>query len=245
MADEDLFVEGAACNLAQKLTNAPIWDERPLTMVKPFRDHIRRMGWQELCCPSPRLGNMRLIQEFFANLPFAQGSLVYVRGRQVDISPDSINHIFQIQNLDAETLYTRVFEQSLNYADLSATLLRNNQVLTANSQEIEHSSLTDEAWTWHLFIKARLMLQLEEPKITMEQLHLIYAILRGYTVNPGQLIHNALMNSVPALWQRPTLFFPSIIYKLCAQAGVEVEAIPSSLVLEAITPSIRLRREYN
>ena len=89
------------------------------------------MGWKELCCPSVRLGNMRLTQEFFANLTFAQGNLVYVRGHQVDISPESINNIFQIPDVNAKILYSRVFEQSLNYANLSVTLLRNNQVLNA------------------------------------------------------------------------------------------------------------------
>ena len=71
MADATYFPNEATRDLAHELASVPIWEERPITFASLYGDHIRRMGWQELCCPSARLGNMRLTQEFFASLPFA------------------------------------------------------------------------------------------------------------------------------------------------------------------------------
>ena len=220
MTDEVCFENVAAHTLAQRLARAPIWAERPMTLTKPYRDHIMRLGWHELCCLSTRLGNMRLTQEFFANLPFARGSIVFVRGGHVNFSPDTINDMFSINPLDADQAYSNEFTQNLNYAELSATVLKGTEVLVPETQGVRHESLTDEAWTWYLFIKARLIPQLGNQNVTMEQLTLIYAILQGHSINPGRIIHDSIMNSVTTLEHNPTLFFPSIIRKLCAAAGV-------------------------
>lgn len=55
--------------------------------------------------------------------------------------------------------------------------------------------------------------------LTVERDVLLYAIVTGLTIDVGRLIVDSIIHTVR---NRLGLFFPSLITRLCAQAGVEV-----------------------
>ena len=66
-----------------------------------FNFTIQTRGWQTPCAPlTPRVAPV--VREFYSNLPFWVGTIVFFQGQWVDFGTRTINQIYQLRDDDSE-----------------------------------------------------------------------------------------------------------------------------------------------
>ncbi|MED6200406.1 hypothetical protein PIB30_084737 [Stylosanthes scabra] len=128
----------------------------------------------------------------------------YVRGVEVDFSPENIRRVlkFKEQTPEAETDY--------------ATHQRMDQRL----DELRRPELTPLAHGLHEFIIHSIILTGNKSEITIARAILIHSIIKGEDVRAEELIADNIAVIAQGMQGKGKLAFPSTIYKLCNDAQV-------------------------
>lgn len=174
-----------------------------------------------------------VVKEFYANWLDPEDSTVYVRSVPVDCSPRAINAVYGLTDIADEykCFLETLSEDAINTALLSLTV-EGTRWLTNEEhgrRVIDRKCLLPQAKVWYNFLRSRLNPTTHDKTVSFERLLLLFALMTGYTINVGNLIHQALQKRVTKAVGK--LFFPTTITLLCRAAGVPIgDGPPEELV---------------
>ncbi|QHN77909.1 uncharacterized protein DS421_19g656920 [Arachis hypogaea] len=190
---------------------------------------INNRGWAILCNP-PRKVVESLVREFYANAvpqpgqPY--GYISYVRGKSIDYSPSSIERMLMVKR----TSSTRSYEERMKQQDPAFDEIL-NEICVLHMQwikdkdgipnQLRKMDLSPQARGWLEFVRRSLIPTSNTSEVTKERVVLIYSILKGENVNVGEMIANNINKMLKSTSDNTRLAFPSIIQRLCDEAGVE------------------------
>ncbi|MED6127217.1 hypothetical protein PIB30_085936 [Stylosanthes scabra] len=184
-------------------------------------EEIALRDWRRLAAPRTDISKL-LVQEFYANEAISdeeaavQEELPYksfVRGKEVDFSPNNIRRVmrFKRETAGAQTDYKT--RQALNQ--------RLDEVLADLCIPGPHGSLAQPlARGWQEFIIDSLVPTGNKSEITTSRAILIHTIMQGEDVRAEEIIANNMVTIAQGLTRKGNLAHPSTIYKLCKDAGV-------------------------
>ena len=187
-----------------------------------FRKTIEAKGWRALCQP-PRLAAMSVVQEFYANLASHVLKKVKVRGVLVDFSAESINSFYGLEHIPPGP-----FDQLREHPDYPEVIRvltkgrgewRINSAGYAVNFKAKHLAYIPKVW--HHFITLRLIPTTNVCEVTAQRSLLNYAILQDIPFDVGQVIEDAILHNRDA---KMNLGHPFLIFSLCKQAGVPLDA---------------------
>ncbi|MED6163682.1 hypothetical protein PIB30_082350 [Stylosanthes scabra] len=199
-------------------------------------EQILLRGWRRLAAPMTGVSKL-LVQEFYANVAIFDEEAAnedelpyksFVRGVKVDFSPNNIQRVmrFKSATAGAETDYKtrQAIDQRLDevLADLcipgATWKLSSGQ--PAVPIQLRRTELHPLAKGWQDFIIHSLVPTGNKSEVTIARAILIHCIMRGEEVRAKEIIADNLAVIAQGLQSKGNLGFPSIIYKLCKDAGV-------------------------
>ncbi|MED6222016.1 hypothetical protein PIB30_060399 [Stylosanthes scabra] len=208
-------------------------DEYPKIM-----EQIALRGWRRLVAPRTDISKL-LVQEFYANAAVSdeeaavQEELPYksfVRGKEIDFSPNNIRRVmrFKRETGGAQTEYKT--RQALNQrldevlADLcipGATWKLISSQLPVPIQ-LRRTELQPLARGWQEFIIHSPVPTGNKSEIRTSRAILIHTIMQGEDVRVEEIIADNMVTIAQGLASKGNLAHPSIICKLCKDAGVSL-----------------------
>ncbi|MED6159639.1 hypothetical protein PIB30_044059 [Stylosanthes scabra] len=174
-----------------------------------IREQIALRGWRRLAAPKPEI-SIDLIHEFYANAIITEEEMEehgghtyksFVRGVPIDFSPENIRSVMrfsaQVEGATTDFETRKEHDQQLG------------RVL---------ADLCMPGATWKLSTgQQRVPIQSEIPVI---RAILIHCIMNGEDVRAEDIIADKMVRIAQGIKEKGKLGFPSIIYKLCKEAGV-------------------------
>ncbi|QHO07447.1 uncharacterized protein DS421_14g463770 [Arachis hypogaea] len=190
---------------------------------------INSRGWSLLCNP-PRKVAESLVREFYAKaVPQPRqhyGYISYVREKSIDYSPSIIERMLMVKR----TSSTQSYEERMKQQDPGFDEIQ-NEIYVLNVQwikdkdgipnQLRRRDLSPQARGWLEFVRRSLIPTSNTSEVTKERAVLIYSIMKGENVNVGEMIVNNINKVLKSTSDNTRLAFPSIIQRLCDEAGVE------------------------
>ncbi|MED6117194.1 hypothetical protein PIB30_107747 [Stylosanthes scabra] len=199
-------------------------------------EQIALRGWRRLTAPRTDISKL-LVQEFYANAAISdeeaavQEELPYksfVRGKEVDFSPNNIRRVmrFKRESAGAQTDYKT--RQALNQRldEVLADLCIPGATWKLSSSQppvpiqLRRTELQLLARGWQEFIIHSLVPTGNKSKITTSRAILIHTIMQGEDVRAEEIIADNMVKIAQGLASKGNLAHPSTIYKLCKDADV-------------------------
>lgn len=192
-----------------------------------FMETVNNLGWQTFIKPRDSYC-IPIVREFYAGiLEQKHGKPLFystVRGKRVDFDPLAINDLFLLGYNGTE------FEKRVENADKKEMDRVKSRIADKNAiwerckpteYNMKSSFLTPEAHTWHQFITCSLFPTSHTSSIKKERMLAIDSILNEANIDIGRIIaHNILRCKNK---NAGSLFFPSLVTKLCIKAEVPIE----------------------
>ena len=139
----------------ESLFNQSFVPERGFPTSNAFFNYtIKNHDWHTLCAtPIPVVAPV--VREFYSNLPFKVGTTVFVRGKWVDFSAQTINQIYRLQDDDSGE-YRALFMDT-NYESLMEELTQGQGQWKRHPSSGEFTtfqmqSLTPVSKVWYNFL---------------------------------------------------------------------------------------------
>ncbi|WP_198155484.1 hypothetical protein, partial [Candidatus Burkholderia verschuerenii] len=141
----------------------------------------------------------------------------------MDFSPRAINNFFCTPN-DLLEEFSRV-QGSSDVEELTTVLTGSPKQLDKEWGAINKADLTPQARLLNAFINSRLMPIVVNWRVLRKRTELIYAILKGYSVNIGQVINQEIKETIKKMTSsnQQVLGFPSLIFQLLKYVGLTKE----------------------
>ncbi|WP_198155479.1 hypothetical protein, partial [Candidatus Burkholderia verschuerenii] len=159
-----------------------------------------------------------------------------IHGKVVDFSARRINLVY---NTPHEKMggYDRL-KKSCDSVDLATVLTGAPKGLGAKWSGIPKTQLKPEASLLNTFVSSRLMPVVVNSRVKRKRAICIYAILKGYYINVGQLINEEIKEVATDNTNVQALGFPCLITTLIKQAGVDIYASQGDFI--AVQATLRL-----
>ncbi|MED6141005.1 hypothetical protein PIB30_099104 [Stylosanthes scabra] len=199
-----------------------------------IQHQISLRGWKRLTSPRAKV-KVLMIKEFFANAARTQGEhhplTSFVRGVEVDFSPANIKRVMRFKD---DTPRTEMDYNTRLYANqLLDDVLRDLYIPRATWKlgtgqppqpiQLRRKELQPLARGWLELIIHNIQPSSNRSEVTISRAILIHSILKGEDVRIEELISTRITNIAQNLNLKGKLGFPSLIYKLCKDAGVLIE----------------------
>ncbi|MED6141695.1 hypothetical protein PIB30_106034, partial [Stylosanthes scabra] len=200
-----------------------------------IQHQISLRGWKRLTSPRTKV-KVLMIKEFFANAARTQGELEeeqhplksFVRGVEVDFSPANIKRVmkFKDNTPGAEVDYnTRLYANQMLEDVLRDLCIPGSTWKLGTGQppqpiQLRRKELQPLARGWLELIIHNIHPSSNRSEVTVARAILIHSILKGEDVRVEELISARIANTAQNLNLKGKLGFPSLIYKLCKDAGV-------------------------
>ncbi|MED6140044.1 hypothetical protein PIB30_089441 [Stylosanthes scabra] len=149
----------------------------------------------------------------------------YVRGVEVDFSPENIR---RVKRFKAETQDQRLDEVLAKLCIPGATWKLSSSQPVVPIQ-LRRTELLPLARGWQEFIIHSLVPTGNKSEITVARAIPIHAIMRGEEVRDEDIIADNMEVIVQGLHGKGNLSFPSTIYKFCKDAGVPLREFKRTL----------------
>ncbi|KOM41010.1 hypothetical protein LR48_Vigan04g120800 [Vigna angularis] len=175
--------------------------------------------------------NIAVVKEFYTNArqlgdyPTKEYTS-YVRGHTIRYDPDSINRFLNTEWAGEQCQFALSMEEGADFVDVESVLCvpgwhfqRNRNDAVVN---IRRAYLTPLAKYWMTFSHANIQPCLHVSDITVNRALLLYCVLRGMTINIGQVIANEIQVCVNTMNNKAPLGHPSLITHLCELVGVNI-----------------------
>ncbi|MED6153836.1 hypothetical protein PIB30_105952 [Stylosanthes scabra] len=175
-----------------------------------IQHQISLRGWKRLTSPRTKV-KVLMIKEFFANAARTQEELdeeeqhpltSFVRGVEVDFSAANIKRVMK-------------FKDNTPGAEMDYNTRQPPQPIQLRRKELQPL-----ARGWLELIIHNIHLSSNRSEVTVTRVILIHSILKGEDVCVEELISARIVNIAQNLNLKGKLGFPSLIYKLCKDAGV-------------------------
>ncbi|KOM49713.1 hypothetical protein LR48_Vigan08g054000 [Vigna angularis] len=164
--------------------------------------------------------------------------LSYVRGHAIWYDPESINRFLDTEWVGEQCQFALNMEEGTNFDDVESVLCvlgrhfqRNKNDAVLNIRRIDLTSL---AKYWMDFSHANLQPCSYVSDITDSRELLLYCVLRGISINIGQVIANEIQVCANTMNTKAPLGHPSLITHLCELAGVNISVPPFERPRKAI-----------
>ena len=162
------------------------------------------------------------VKEFFANMVEEKGKKVYVRGKWIDLSKETINEIFNLKVQKDGSKFKRLLKEP-EYQKIMSLLTGGRGKWKATKKTLYESivigSLTEEAKVWFYFVISVLLPSKHLSTVRRNEAILLYALLKGYKINLVKIIENSIM-SYSISKCRGLIPHLATITKLCLLGGV-------------------------
>ncbi|MED6190088.1 hypothetical protein PIB30_102328, partial [Stylosanthes scabra] len=201
-----------------------------------IRNQIALRGWKRLASPRTKV-KVLMIKEFFANAARTQEEMdeeeqhplkSFVRGVEVDFSPANIKRVMRFK--DNTPGAEKDYNTRLHSNQMLEEVLRDLCILGATWKlgsgqppqpiQLRRKELQPLARGWLELIIHNIHPSSNRSEVTMARAILIHSILEGEDVRVEELISARIANIAQNLKLKGKLGFPSLIYKLCKDAGV-------------------------
>ena len=147
---------------------------------------------------------------------------VFVRGVWVPYGAETINAMYDMEGQKHGSKYKRLAD-SLDRKKI-ARRLTDGKVKWGTGQGekkiINRGDLTEEAKVWFYFLASVLIPTKHVCTVREQEAVLLYAILKGYKLNAGEIIENSIMKYHEGN-KRGLIPHPATITWLCLKAGVK------------------------
>ena len=161
-----------------------------------------------------------IVREFYANADEHRRGKVMVREKTVSFESSSINKFYELSNIPNSKYIS--YLSNVNYEDVCNTLCVPGSSWKRSGgmpKTLAGTSLTVEARAWQYFVCHKMMPANHYSNVTIERAVLVYAILKGMSIDVGRVLFDSIIYTVK---NRLVLYFPSLITQLCVEAGVRV-----------------------
>ena len=149
--------------------------------ISPFSEMLEKRGWQSLG-EHKAPGCAAWVKELFANRVEEKGKKVYVRGKWIDFSKETINELFNLKVQKDGSKFKRLLKEPKNQkiVDLLAAEKGMWKVIKKTLYEsISRGALTEEAKIWFHFVSSVLLLSKHLSTVRRNEAILLYALLKG------------------------------------------------------------------
>ncbi|KOM55758.1 hypothetical protein LR48_Vigan10g165000 [Vigna angularis] len=180
-----------------------------------FGEQLENRNWgRPTTYPTP--ANIAVVKEFYTNARRlgdhpVEDYLSYVRGHAIRYDPDSINRFLN--------------------TEWAGHFQRNRNGVVVN---IRRAELTPLGKYWMAFPHANIQSCSHVSNITVSRTLLLYFVLRGMSINIGQVIANEIQVCANTMNNKAPLGNPSLITHLCELAGVNISTPPFERPRKAI-----------
>ncbi|MED6185546.1 hypothetical protein PIB30_058141, partial [Stylosanthes scabra] len=199
-----------------------------------IQHQISLRGWKRLTSPRTKV-KVLMIKEFFANAARTNEEhhplTSFVRGVEVDFSPANIKRVMKFKNntpgaeIDYNTrLYAnQMLEDVLRDLCIPRVTWKLGTGQPPQPIQLRRKELQPLARGWLELIIHNIHPSSNRSEVTVARAILIHSILKGEDVRVEELISARIANIAQNLNLKGKLGFPSLIYKLCKDAGVLFE----------------------
>ncbi|KOM37688.1 hypothetical protein LR48_Vigan03g107000 [Vigna angularis] len=211
-------------------------------LAPQFGEQIVSRNWRRLATyPAP--ANIAVVKEFYTNARrlgdhLAEDYLSYVRGHVIRYDPHSINKFLDTEWVGEQCQFALNMEEGTNFDDVESVMCvprghfqRNKNGAVVN---IRRTDLTPLAKYWMAFFHANIQPCSHVSDITISRALLLYCVLRGLSINIGQVIPNEIQMCANTMNTKAPLGHPSLITYLCELAGVNIFVPPFERSKKAI-----------
>ncbi|KAL3834253.1 hypothetical protein ACJIZ3_008989 [Penstemon smallii] len=180
---------------------------------------FQKWGWMDFI-KQPTEIEGEIIREFYANVSQTpDAKVVKVRGRMVKFDKATINTLYKLPTYAIDQ-YTTCLADAIDMKDIVEFICLSGTVLPTTGNFLK-ASLTPVAKIWFAFIASRLMPTTHYTKISKDKARLIYSLMKGHTVDIGELICKGFIRNATKEGAQ-TFWFPSLIFRLCIQVEVQM-----------------------
>lgn len=228
---ESLLIGMEGLEALKEFQVRPIVPERGLQVEPPFDTYINNQGWQEFVNARQYLleGDRVLLCEFYANFSVTGKDKVMVRGKTLDISARAINAFYKLKNIPQDE-YSKFINSAYNVREITKELTGVPRDLESYWKALKKKLFTPQAKLWNAFVSARIMPTYVNSEVAKKRALLVYAILKGMTIDVGKIINYELHAATNARSKTQSIGFPSLIRHMCMKAHILGERDPSELV---------------
>ncbi|MED6221413.1 hypothetical protein PIB30_054366 [Stylosanthes scabra] len=219
-----------------------------------IQEQIANRGWRRLSKPRTKISKV-LIQEFYANAVRTKEEIAskeaypyqsYVRGVAVDFSAEKIKQVLRIRDNTpgAQTTFdTRQRDDQRLDEVIREICVPGARWKMSSSQldqpiQLKRQDLTPLARRWAKFIIHSIIPTGKKSEVTVARAILIHSIIKGDDVKVEEIIANNIAITAEGVQGRGKLIFPSIIFRLCKEAGVPFREFKDTEFIPVEKPSI-------
>ncbi|MED6214870.1 hypothetical protein PIB30_107606, partial [Stylosanthes scabra] len=201
------------------------------------KEQIALRGWRTLAAPKQEI-SIDLIHEFYANAILTEEEMEeagghtfrsYVRGKVVDFSPENLRNVMrfraQVQGAATDFETRKEHDQQLDQVLADLCIPRATWKLSTGQLrvpiQLRRQKLNPVVRGWHEFSIHSLIPSSNRSEIPVIRAILIHCIMRGEDVRAEDIIADKIVRMAQGIKEKSKLGFPSTIFKLCKEAGVE------------------------
>ncbi|MED6126484.1 hypothetical protein PIB30_078937 [Stylosanthes scabra] len=175
-----------------------------------------------------------LLREFYANARITRRDkqsnphyMTFVRGKDIDFSPESIRVILQLPGIDdSEQSYEarrKVDDQRLKdvLRDIGEPFAQWKLDNKRKPSQIKRRELNPTARGWFDFVRHSLIPSSNNSEVILERAILVHSIIEGLDIKAELLITENISAAAESKDQAKRLPFPSIIYRLLYANGIK------------------------
>ena len=191
-------------------------------LISPFFEMLEKRGWQ-LLGEHKAPGYPALVKEFYASMVEEKGKKVYVRGKWIDFSKETINEMLNMKVLKDGLKFKKLLKE-LEYHKMVDLLTGEKGKWKAMKKTpyeyLARGSLIEESKVWFYFVSSTLLPSKHLSTVRRNEAILLYALLKGYKINVGKIIENSIMSYYRRKY-RGLIPHPATIIGLCLLGGVD------------------------
>ncbi|MED6210758.1 hypothetical protein PIB30_067096 [Stylosanthes scabra] len=201
-----------------------------------IREQIALRGWRRLAAPKLEI-SIDFIHEFYANAIITEEEMEelgghsyksFVRGVPVNFSPDNIRSVMrfkaQVEGASTDFETWKEHDQQLDRVLADLCMPGATWKLSTGQQrvpiQLRRQELHPIARRWHELSIHSLIPSSNRSEIPVIRAILIHCIMNGEDVHAEEIIADKMVRMAQGIKEKGKLGFPSIIYKLCKEAGV-------------------------
>ena len=149
--------------------------------------------------------------------------MCYIRGKWISFNGEEINKTYNLKEQKNASKFKKLLKEPNNQKIVE--LLTDgkgewNSKKKNPYESITRGSLTEEAKVWFYFLSSVLLPSKHLSTVQKKEALLLYAILKGYKMNVGNIIETSILNYYRSNY-RGLRSHPATITRLCILGGVK------------------------
>lgn len=163
---------------------------RPSESQSNIAAMIASRGWGKFT-DHPKPAMVSIVQEFYVNAKETEGHVVRVRGKEVSYAKAEINAYYKLSEMVGDDEFTEYMQKDIDLSEVIKVLCRPGAEWKSKEHEafsFAHKELNRYGKAWYYFLCAKLMSTTQVTDVIHDRVVLLYAIVKGMTIDVGQVI---------------------------------------------------------